>query len=142
MLPNEDGRDDDFDAAVAEGVAEFFFDAVDDGVFEVNAEGAGFDFHVDDGLDDVSDGVAAGDGLGDSLEDGVFEGVVAALCGDFAGCAGGFAEGLADFVLSHAEGDFVFGDEGCDLDLAVVDFFEVGVEVGVGVDDVGGFEPA
>jgi hypothetical protein len=56
------------------------------------------------------------------------------LGGDFAGGAGGFAEGLADFVLGHAEGDFVFGDEGLDLDLAVIDFFEVGVEVGVGVD--------
>jgi len=140
-LPDKNGGDDDFDAAIAEGVALLFFDGVDNVVFEMDAEGSGFDFHVDDALYDPADGIAAGDGLGDAFKNGIFEGIITALRGDFAGGSSGFAEGLADFVLGHAESDFVFGDESLHLDLAVVDFLEIGVEVGVGVNDIGGFEP-
>lgn len=92
-------------------------------------------------MDDVAHGVAACDGLRDTFEDGVFVGVVAALGTEFTGGSGGFAERLTDFILSHSEGDFFLGDEFLDQDLAVVDLFEIGVEVRVGVDDIRGFQP-
>ncbi len=87
----------------------------------------------------VPDGGVVGDLFGFEVFPG--GGLALGILAD-TGFGGLFAQGSLDFVSCHAEGDFFFGDEVTNGDLAGVGFFELIDEFGVFGFKSGGGDPA